>query len=54
MIATVPNGDRKIIIMGLHVKNVRDGGLYRCVGVDEVEKKGRMMGEEWGYPREPA
>jgi len=23
-------------------------------GVDEVEKKGKMMGEEWGYPREPA
>jgi len=51
--ATVPNGDRKIIIMRLHVKNVHDGGLYKYMGADEVKKKERMMGEEWGYPREP-
>ena len=53
MIVTVPNGDQKIILMGLHVKNVR-GALYKYMGVDEVEKKGGMMGDEWGYPREPA
>jgi len=45
--ATAPNGDRKIVHMGLHITDVCDDGLYKYMDVDEVEKE-KVVGEgQW-------